>query len=171
MNKLAIVGSGGHGRCCLDIARAMNNYEEIIFLDDANVGADVNGAKIIGTVSDVYHLDKSLYELFVAIGNNEVRRRIMQELMGQNYEMATLISPYSMVSEYATIKAGTVIYPGAVVEPNSFIGEGCIITSHVAINHDAVVGDYSIIYYNSVIRPTGRVKELSKINCNEIIEV
>ena len=29
--KLLIIGAGGHGRCCLDIARSMNIYDDIAF--------------------------------------------------------------------------------------------------------------------------------------------
>ncbi|MFR2767073.1 MAG: hypothetical protein ACLTAI_01250 [Thomasclavelia sp.] len=31
MKKLLIVGAGGHGRCCLDIVRDLNCYDEISF--------------------------------------------------------------------------------------------------------------------------------------------
>ena len=34
MRKLLIIGAGGHGRCCLDIARDMDIFDEISFLDD-----------------------------------------------------------------------------------------------------------------------------------------
>lgn len=34
IKKLLIIGSGGHGRCCLDIARDMNIYDQIAFLDE-----------------------------------------------------------------------------------------------------------------------------------------
>lgn len=171
MNKLVIIGSGGHGRCCLDIARAMKKYKEIFFVDDANVGAVVNGAKVIGAISDVEGLKKDQYEICVAIGNNELRKKIMQDLREKGFSFATLISPSSVVSEYATVQEGTVIYPGAVIEPNSYVGKGSIITAHVAVNHDAVVGDYTIVYYHSVIRPTARVKELTRVDCYSMIEV
>lgn len=171
MNKLAIVGSGGHGRCCLDIARATGKYDEICFVDDANVGTVVNGTKIIGAISDIESLEKKEYEICVAIGNNEVRKQIMQNLQKKGFSFATLISPNSVVSDYATVKEGTVIYPGAIVEPNSYIGVGCVITAHVAVNHDAVVENYAIIYYNAVIRPNSRVSELAKIETNSVIEV
>ena len=48
MDKLIIVGAGGHGRCCLDIAR--EKYAEIVFLDDGLVGQIVNDCKVIGKI-------------------------------------------------------------------------------------------------------------------------
>lgn len=35
--NLLIVGAGGHGRCCLDIARDMNMFDKISFLDDNQI--------------------------------------------------------------------------------------------------------------------------------------
>ena len=48
MDKLIIVGAGGHGRCCLDIAR--EKYDEIVFLDDGLVGQIVNDFKVIDKI-------------------------------------------------------------------------------------------------------------------------
>ena len=37
MRKLLIIGAGGHGRCCLDIARDMDIFDKISFLDDNQI--------------------------------------------------------------------------------------------------------------------------------------
>lgn len=36
-NSLVIIGAGGHGRVCAEIAE-LNGYKKILFLDDGNVG-------------------------------------------------------------------------------------------------------------------------------------
>ena len=36
IRKLLIVGAGGHGRCCLDIIRDLNCYDEISFYKISN---------------------------------------------------------------------------------------------------------------------------------------
>ena len=40
--KLLILGAGGHGRCCLDIALDMGCFEDIAFLDDGHIQAVSN---------------------------------------------------------------------------------------------------------------------------------
>ena len=37
MKKLLIIGAGGHGRCCLDIARDMDIFDKISFFDDNHI--------------------------------------------------------------------------------------------------------------------------------------
>ena len=48
--KLIIIGAGGHGKVCADIAK-LCGYENISFLDD-NTEGFFGGYEIIGKVSD-----------------------------------------------------------------------------------------------------------------------
>lgn len=169
MNKLLIIGAGGHGRCCLDIATEMGVYKEIYFLDDGCVGKIINDTKVLGTTVDVEGYCKEEYEVFVAIGNNKVRKKIMEDLKKKGYKLPILCSPKSCVSNYSTVQEGTVIYPGVVVEANASIGCGCIATSNASINHDAVVNDYCLVYSNSVIRPNVVMEELVRVGSGCVI--
>lgn len=169
MKKLVIIGAGGHGRCCLDIARTMKKYEEIVFADDGCVGNIVNDIRVIYTVKDVFKLSNVEYEVFVAIGNNLTRKEIMTKLEEKGYSIASLISTKSWVSEYALIGEGCVIYPNVVVESNAKLGKGCILTSNASINHDAVINDFCLVYSNSVIRPNVVLEELVRIGSGCVI--
>lgn len=161
--KLLIVGAGGHGRCCLDIARSMNIYDEINFLDDNNVGTVINDSIIIGTMDEMSSYYIEYENIFIAIGNNEVRKQLLLKAERIGYNLVNLISPYSVISPYAHINKGCVVFPHVVVEANSSIGNGCIITANTTINHDAVIEDYCLIYSNTVIRPNALIKSLSRI--------
>ena len=46
--KLLILGAGGHGVNCLEIARSMGSFEEIVFLDDGHVDEEICGCPVIG---------------------------------------------------------------------------------------------------------------------------
>lgn len=46
--KLLILGAGGHGVNCLEIARSMGSFEEIAFLDDGHVNEEICGCPVIG---------------------------------------------------------------------------------------------------------------------------
>lgn len=161
--KLLIVGAGGHGRCCLDIARSMNIYDEINFLDDNNVGTIINDSIIIGTMDEMSSYYIEYENIFIAIGNNEVRKQLLLKAERIGYNLVNLISPNSAISPYAHIKKGCVVFPHVVIEANTSIGNGCIITANTTINHDAVIEDYCLIYSNTVIRPNALIKSLSRI--------
>lgn len=163
MKRLLIVGAGGHGRCCLDIAREMNIYDEISFLDDSNVNQVINDAKIIGSIQDMDKFVNDYPYIFVGIGNNKGRKQFCEKAESIGYELVNLISPKSTVSAYASISKGTVVFPNAVVEANASIGNGCIVCANTTINHDAVIEDYVLVYSNTVIRPNTRIGAYSRL--------
>jgi len=164
LNKLIIVGAGGHGRCCLDIAR--EKYDEIIFLDDGLVGQTVNDCKVVGKINEMKTLFPEYLDIFIAVGNNAFRKQLFNQVKEIGYNIITLISNEATVSKYASIKQGSVIFPHAVIEPNAMIGNNCIICANATINHDAIIHDDCLIYSNTVIRPNVIIHELTRIGSN-----
>ena len=164
LNKLIIVGAGGHGRCCLDIAR--EKYDEIIFLDDGLVGQTVNDCKVVGKINEMKTLFPEYLDIFIAVGNNAFRKQLFNQAKEIGYNIITLISNEATVSKYASIKQGSVIFPHAVIEPNAMIGNNCIICANDTINHDAIIHDDCLIYSNTVIRPNVIIHELTRIGSN-----
>jgi sugar O-acyltransferase (sialic acid O-acetyltransferase NeuD family) len=166
--KLLIVGAGGHGRCCLDIVRENNVYEEICFLDDSGMGSIVNGVKIAGNIESLNSYSSD-YHVFVAVGNNVFREKLMIQAKELGHKVITLVSSKSIVSDYAIVQEGTVVFPGAVVEANAKIGRGCIIAANTTINHDAVIEDYALVNSNSVIRPNAVLKSKAKVGSRCVV--
>ena len=164
LNKLIIVGAGGHGRCCLDIAR--EKYDEIIFLDDGLVDQTVNDCKVVGKINEMKALFPEYLDIFIAVGNNAFRKQLFNQAKEIGYNIITLISNEAIVSKYASIKQGSVIFPHAVIEPNVMIGNNCIVCANATINHDAIIHDNCLIYSNTVIRPHVIIHGLTRIGSN-----
>lgn len=137
IKQLVIIGAGGHGKVCADIAKKCG-YESILFLDDGPVPGTS------GKVSDYTRYLKTA-DFFVAIGNNTVRERIIKELITQNACLATLIHPSAVVAESAAIGRGTVIVAGAVVNPDATIGVGVIVNTCASVDHDCMIEDFAHI--------------------------
>ena len=85
MNKLIIIGAGGHGRCCLDIAR--EKYDEIIFLDDGLVGQTVNDCKVVGKINEMKKLFPEYSDIFIAVGNNAFRKQLYDQAKEIGYNI------------------------------------------------------------------------------------
>ena len=164
LNKLIIVGAGGHGRCCLDIAR--EKYDEVVFLDDGLVGQTVNDCKVIGKINEMKAFFPEYLDIFIAVGNNAFRKQLFNQAKEIGYNIITLISNEAIVSKYASIKQGSVIFPHAVIEPNVMIGNNCIVCANATINHDAIIHDNCLIYSNTVIRPNVIIHGLTRIGSN-----
>ena len=169
--KLLIVGAGGQGCNCLDIAKSMKKFSEIAFLDDAKKGERLYGCNVIGNVEDMAELKNQYDSIFIALGDNKLRKKLAKQAFELGYNMATLISPASCVSEFAIIGAGSVIFPSAVVEASARVKSGCIIAANATINHDALVEEYSIVFPNSVIRPYAVVGAMSTIGSGCVVVI
>lgn len=141
MSRLLILGAGGHGKVVAEIATLMKQWDEISFLDDNKELKEVNGHRVIGLIND-YKSYKSQYEYaFVAIGNNQLRLSIIEELIKNGYEIPVLIHPFTAVSNKVDIDIGTVIVAGTIINTNTSIGKGCIINTTSSVGHDCIVKD------------------------------
>lgn len=141
MNKLVIIGAGGHGKVVADCAEQMNAYDEICFLDDSFEQEKLRlHWPIIGRSSQwLEHIDSAAF--IVAIGNNGARHNWLQKLMSHGAKVATIIHPSAQVSAYSQIGLGSVIFAGAVINCSASLGIGAIINTCASIDHDCVIGD------------------------------
>lgn len=137
MNKLVIIGAGGHGKVIADNA-VKNGYSDICFLDDRAVGTCL-GFQIVGSSNDIPRFDDDETDFILGIGNNAVRKKISESF---DVNWVTLIHPSAIIGLGVTVEKGTVIMAGAVVNACSKIGKHCIINSGAVVEHDNVIGDY-----------------------------
>ena len=164
IEKLLIIGAGGHGRCCLDIAR--ETYDHIAFLDDNLNNKMINDSKVIGSVDDMKLFYPEYKDIFIAVGNNKLRKQLIDKAEMIGYDLVSLLSKNSIISNYASIGKGTVVFPNAVIEANATVGNDCVITANTTVNHDAIIEDHVLVYSNTVIRPNTLVGSYSRIGSN-----
>ena len=105
MDKLVILGAGGHGRVVAEIAQLSGKYTDIAFLDDKALEASFPYPYIgkCGAFAD--HLADS--DFFIAIGNAAIRRRLQTDVETAGGNIVTLIHPSAIISHDVTIGKGT----------------------------------------------------------------
>ena len=151
MNSLIIIGASGHGKVVADIA-ALNGYTDIVFLDDDESVHKCAGYPVVGK-SDVAPDG----EVFVAVGNAETRKRLMELYVDRNQPI--LIHPSAVVAKDVEIGEGTVVMAGAVINPGAKIGRGVIINTSSSVDHDSVVEDYCHIAVGAHLSGTVTIGE------------
>lgn len=154
MKSLLVIGAGGHGRVVKEIAQDIG-YEKIDFLDDNNPNA-------IGKIKDLAGF-KEYHEAIVSIGNNKLRKELLDMLEQLKYCIPVLIHPTAYISRSAFIDVGTVIEPKVVVNANTKIGKGSIISVGAIIDHDATLGKCVHINAGAIVKAGGQVKDLEKL--------
>lgn len=138
--KLLIVGAGGHGRVAADVAAAMQAFHEIAFLDDDVLKIEP-AYPIIGKVEDAPHFIGE-WSFFVAVGNNLIRKKITEELTGENASIDSLVHPSAILGTNVCIGEGSIIMPGVIVNNHAEIGKSVILNTSCSVDHDCVIGDY-----------------------------
>lgn len=134
--KLTIIGASGHGKVCADIAEK-NGYGEIEFLDDDRSLRTCGKWPVVGCLDDAKEVCN---DLFVAIGNAKIRKRLMDSLSDKN--LIRLIHPAAVIADDVYIGDGSAVMAGVVINSGARIGKGCIVNTCSSIDHDCVIGDF-----------------------------
>lgn len=156
MIEIVIVGDGGHSKVVQEVIAALKEYKIIAVLDDKYSSAQKKGCLLYGPLSLSHTVIKrGNRKVFVAIGDNRTRLRIVERLGLSNDQYVSLVHPSSIVSCSATIGVGTVVMPNCVIQPHAKIGNHSIINTGSIIEHDSIIEDYVHISPNATL--TGNV--------------
>ena len=165
-NKLLIIGAGGHGRVVADIA-ALCGYKEIFFLDDNFNDQNVN-SNIIGKSAE---FEKYLcsHSFVVAVGNNNVRKKIQKMILQRGGHVVSLIHPSAVIGSHVNIGVGTVVMANAVINTGTDIGDGVIINTCSSVDHDCKIGDFSHISVGAHVAGTVNIGDVTMIGAGATV--
>lgn len=145
MEKIVLVGAGGHCKVIIDIIKSNNAYEIIGITDKCTKEKALLDISIIGDdnkLKEVYKQGiKNAFLCIGALGNLNLRNKIYKNLKEIGFNLPVLIHNTAIVSKYATIGEGTCIMPGVIINSGAKIGKNCIINTGVIIEHDCVIED------------------------------
>lgn len=153
-----LYGASGHAKVIMDILKA-------------------NGINIDGLVDDnpalnellgypVYHQQYDLSPMIVSIGNNAIRKKIVENL---SVEFGQAIHPTAVVSSTAIIEEGTVVMQGAIIQACTIIGKHCIINTGASVDHECVIEDYVHISPHATLCGNVHVGEGSWVAAGTIV--
>lgn len=138
---LLILGASGHGRVVADIATRLDRYQHIAFLDDDPARTSTLGFQVLGSGAEMSRYLKD-YDLFVAVGDNQVRQRLQVQAEALGATLATLVHPHAVLGLEVSLGPGTVVMAGAVINCGSTVGRGCIINTSASLDHDNLLEDF-----------------------------
>jgi UDP-perosamine 4-acetyltransferase len=146
MEKIVIVGGGGHAKVLISILKKNADFEILGYTDPKDNGC-ILGINYLGDDSIL----KSIIEknrgcsAALGIGNVSVvkhRNKLAKILEDLKFNIPIIISKDAIINEEVKIDQGTVIFDGAVVNSGASIGKYSIINSNSTIEHDCKIGDF-----------------------------
>ncbi|WP_400261999.1 acetyltransferase [Sphingobacterium sp. SG20118] len=155
-----LFGASGHGKVIAEIAESNN------LVVDGFFDTDFNKTKVLEY--PVFHeVPSRKVEIIIAIGNNKVRKDIVNEYV--NFEYAKLIHARSHISKRTSIGLGTVIMAGVTVNVDVHIGEHCIINTNASVDHDCVIADFVHISPNVALAGNVMVGEGTHVGIGAVV--
>ncbi len=128
-----LFGASGHGKVIAEIVEK-NNLKMEGFID-----GDLDKSTLLGYT--VFHqCPDKLAEVVIAIGSNEIRRKVVSEMTSFTYPK--LIHPSANVSDRSVLGSGTVVMAGATINVDVNIGQHCIVNTNASIDHDCIIEDF-----------------------------
>lgn len=190
MYDIIIVGAGGFGREVYLWTKDSfpdDQYKIKGFLDDNprildNYDMDVG---IIGDLNsyEIKNQDRFLF----AIGDIDVKKRLVARLKKKGAKFLTLIHPTAIVTNTAKISQGVIICPFVTVGDHaqlydfvilnvysscghdSKIGKYCILSPYAAVTGFSILEDEVFLGTHSTVIPGKKVGYRSKVSANSVV--
>ncbi len=153
-----LYGASGHAKVIIDILLACGNSIDGLIDDNQNINSLLD--------YPVYHNKFDYSPIIVCIGNNSVRKSIVEKLVG---EFGTAIHPSAIISPNAYVDVGTVVMPGAIINSGTSIGKHCILNTCVSIDHECTIEDYVHISPHATLCGNVKVGEGSWIGAGAVV--
>lgn len=148
--RLLVVGAGGHGRSVAEAAELSGQFEVVGFLDDAlPAGKLLLNVAVLGPMVGIGHHRAAADQTIVAIGNNAIREKLMQQLAATGFALATVVHPRAIVSSSAVLSEGSAVMAGAIVGTEARLGMGSIVNCGAVVDHHAIVEDFGHLGVNA----------------------
>ncbi|HEX8514851.1 MAG TPA: acetyltransferase [Bacteroidia bacterium] len=157
MNRnIALIGYSGHAYVVFDIffsqGMTVSAYTEV---EEKNENPFV--LSYLGNESEPSVLEKlKAYNYFVALGDNQARRRVSEYLVANIGNPETALHKTAIISRSMNAGSGVMIAPRAVINAKAVIGNGTIVNTGCIVEHECTIGDYAHIAPGAIL--CGNVK-------------
>jgi len=152
-----LFGAGGHAKVIIEILQAQG-ITGIAAIDEIKETTVLNVPITHKLIPERFEAGD---QLVIAIGNNQVRKRISEQRPGISYAKA--IHPSCNISPSAYIGAGTVVMAGVSVNADAIVGNHVILNTNCCVDHDCKIGSYAHISPNAALAGNIEVGEGTQV--------
>ena len=172
MEKLLIIGIGGHANSVIDSIKQNTEYEIAGYVDIEKKVCAYN-LDYLGNDDNLDTIYKSgIKHAFVCIGflgNSDLRKNIYNKLTSIGFKIPIIIDKTAILANNCKVGEGTFVGKGAIINSNACIGKMCIINSGSIIEHDCSVGDFSHIAVSACMCGEVKVGNNTFIGANSTV--
>ena len=164
--SLLILGCGSHGHTIKETAEAIGIFPKIAFLDD-----DINNPEAIDVITRLEDYVDEYPLAFIAIGNNAIRKTLMERLKKAGFVLPYLCDPSANVSTTAKLCAGSYVGARTIIGAQTVIHEGAIIASGANLLNNVVAEAYCHVDSGATIKKNVVIPTLAKIESGSVVGI
>lgn len=146
MEKIVLIGSGGHCKAVADAIKKSGQYQIHGILTDQKNFKGLNGISILGDDSEAVKIFNSgITKAFLAIGSlvpSNIRIRVYKEYSSIGFKFPSIRHPEAVIAEDVKIGKGTFIAANATICPGTRIADNVIVNSGAIIDHDCNIENF-----------------------------
>ena len=155
MDKILLLGTGGHTRSCIEIVEQENKFKIAgLISKSSSKNSTFLGYPILGDDNDLSKLREKFDNALITVGqikSPNIRIKLYRLLKELGFTLPVIKSPRAYVSKRSKIGEGTIIMHDSIVNANVQIGINCIINNKSLIEHDVNIGDFCHIATGTII--------------------
>ncbi len=145
---LAIYCAGGLGREVIELARSVNRWDRIIFVDDVTDQKICSDAEVY-RFEELDSLNDNI-EFVIASGEPDGRFKLWNKIKESGYRLTNIIAKDAGFLRDTKVGEGCIIYKCGI-STRITIGDNVIININTIIGHDTIIGQSSVISANCFI--------------------
>lgn len=145
MKELIVIGSGGHARSVIDavILNGEQNITGVLDVDfEEGMTETIFGVPILGSMEHLKKISPEKTAIFLAVGDNETRKKISHIIEDQGYKSVNVVHPQAYVSKEAFLGNGNFVGAFANIGPGVNVGNYCLLNTLSNLEHEVTVGNF-----------------------------
>lgn len=155
MEKIVILGKGGHAASLVDALERQNQYEIAGYIVNDGQKTEDDKYPVLGDDTCLEQIFQSgIHNVAIGIGflgKSDLREKLWTTLKKIGFTLPVICDPSAILAQNVCIGEGSFIGKGAILNTNASIGSMCIINTGAIIEHDCKVGDFSHVSVGSVL--------------------
>lgn len=146
MEKIILVGGGGHCKSIIDSINGLKQFEIVGIVDKKSSECIELGIDVICSDEALNLLYKSgIKNAFIgvgSVGNPNTRIKLYNMLKNLGYSFPKIVDKTAIVSPSTIIKDGVFVGKGAIINAKVTIEKQCIINSGSIVEHDCNISEF-----------------------------
>lgn len=175
---IVVVGAGGFGRETVDVVAAINGVKAtfdllgVVDSDPSEVNLrrlEDRGVSYLGREEDWLASYASGVAFVVAVGNPQVRSRIVERWLPSGHSPVSLVHPSVGVGGTSTVGRGSVVCAGVQISTNVTIGDFVHLNPNSTVGHDSTLHECVSLNPGGVISGDVTVGARSLVGAGAVI--